>query len=227
MKPEYKKNLLQRIKYDCCPLCNSQNLSTDYQADCSKHPLYIEEIPSTMQWINCNECGHQFVDGYFSNESLSVIFSKTNENQKVGYQIEQQRAISSKIIEKVLSYQLEGNWLDRDLSATERQHVGLALIYALRRASTEWALPLPVIIDTPTSRMDSEHKSWSVTRFYPQLSQQVVVLATSDDLAGGLFEELEESGVLGSQILVREVSENSVEAISSNLSTFFGGRLDE
>ncbi len=121
----------------------------------------------------------------------------------------------------------EGNWLDRDLSATERQHVGLALIYALRRASTEWALPLPVIIDTPTSRMDSEHKSWSVTRFYPQLSQQVVVLATSDDLAGGLFEELEESGVLGSQILVREVSENSVEAISSNLSTFFGGRLDE
>ena len=112
MKPEYKKNLLQRIKYDCCPLCNSQNLSTDYQADCSKHPLYIEEIPSTMQWINCNECGHQFVDGYFSNESLSVIFSKTNENQKVGYQIEKQRTVSSKIIEKVLSYQLEGNWLD-------------------------------------------------------------------------------------------------------------------
>jgi DNA sulfur modification protein DndD len=117
----------------------------------------------------------------------------------------------------------EGNWLDRDLSATERQHVGLALVYALRRASTEWALPLPVIIDTPTSRMDSEHKSWSVTRFYPQLSQQVVVLATSDDLAGGLFEELDESGVLGAQILVREVSENSVEAITSDLGAFFGG----
>ena len=117
----------------------------------------------------------------------------------------------------------EGNWLDRDLSATERQHVGLALVFALRRASTEWALPLPVIIDTPTSRMDSEHKSWSVTRFYPQLSQQVVVLATSDDLAGGLFEELAESGVLGAQILVRELSENSVEAITSDLESFFGG----
>jgi len=71
--------------------------------------------------------------------------------------------------------------------------------------------------------MDSEHKSWSVTRFYPQLSQQVVVLATSDDLAGGLFEELAESGVLGAQILVREVSENSVEAITSDLESFFGG----
>jgi len=118
----------------------------------------------------------------------------------------------------------EGNWLDRDLSATERQHVGLSLVYALRRASTEWSLPLPVIIDTPTSRMDSEHKSWSVTRFYPQLSNQVVVFATSDDLSGGLFDELQESDVLGAQLLVQEVSDNSVEVVTSDLSLFFGGR---
>ena len=118
----------------------------------------------------------------------------------------------------------EGNWLDRDLSATERQHVGLSLVYALRRASTEWSLPLPVVIDTPTSRMDSEHKSWSVTRFYPQLSNQVVVFATSDDLSGGLFEELQESDVLGAQLLVQEVSENSVEVVTSELGSFFGGR---
>ena len=118
----------------------------------------------------------------------------------------------------------EGNWLDRDLSATERQHVGLSLIYALRRASTEWSLPLPVVIDTPTSRMDSEHKSWSVTRFYPQLSNQVVVFATSDDLSGGLFEELQESDVLGAQLLVQEISENSVEVVTSELGSFFGGR---
>ena len=117
-----------------------------------------------------------------------------------------------------------GNWLDRDLSATERQHVGLALVFALRRASTEWSMPLPVVIDTPTSRMDSEHKSWSVTRFYPKLSNQVVVFATSDDLSGGLFEELSESDVLGPQLLVQEVSENSVEVISSDLGSFFGGR---
>ncbi len=117
-----------------------------------------------------------------------------------------------------------GNWLDRDLSATEKQHVGLALVYALRRASTEWSMPLPVIIDTPTSRMDSEHKSWSVTRFYPELSNQVVVFATSDDLSGGLYEELLESNILGPQLLVQEVSENSVEVISSDLSSFFGGR---
>ena len=72
--------------------------------------------------------------------------------------------------------------------------------------------------------MDSEHKSWSVTRFYPQLSNQVVVFATSDDLSGGLFDELRESDVLGAQLLVQEVSENSVEVVNSDLSSFFGGR---
>jgi len=117
----------------------------------------------------------------------------------------------------------EGNWLDRGLSATERQHVGLSLVYALRRASTRWSLPLPVVVDTPTSRMDRQHKSWSVTKFYPQLSNQVVVFATSDDLADGLFEELLESGALGLQLLIREVSDNSVEVVSSDLSAFFRG----
>ena len=66
----------------------------------------------------------------------------------------------------------DGNWFDRDLSATEKQHVGLSLLYALRKAalSSKYGLSLPVIIDTPTSRMDIEHKGWSVTRFYPNLS---------------------------------------------------------
>ena len=119
----------------------------------------------------------------------------------------------------------EGNWLERDLSATERQHVGLALVYALRRARAigDWFTPLPVVVDTPTSRMDHEHKSWSITRFYPQLSNQVIVFATSDDLAGGLFEELLSSGVVGSQLKIRETTENSVEVITSDLSAFFGG----
>ena len=115
----------------------------------------------------------------------------------------------------------EGNWLDRDLSATEKQHVGLALVYALRRASSEWSIPLPVIIDTPTSRMDLEHKSWSVTKFYPMLSNQVIVLATSDDLAGGLYQELSDSGVLANELVIEEISDNSVEISESNLEEFF------
>ena len=119
----------------------------------------------------------------------------------------------------------KGNWLDRDLSATEKQHVGLSLLYALRKASTfsKYGLSLPVVIDTPTSRMDIEHKGWSVTRFYPNLSNQVIVFATSDDLANGLYDELIDSKVLGLQLLISETSENSVEINQQQLGVFFGG----
>jgi len=130
--------------------------------------------------------------------------------------------IDSETYSPILSMKgFEGNWLERDLSATEKQHVGLSLVYALRRAATEWSRPLPVVIDTPTSRMDVEHKSWSVTRFYPMLSNQVIVFATSDDLAGGLYQELSQSGILGTELLVEEVSENVVSISEKNLAEFF------
>jgi DNA sulfur modification protein DndD len=113
----------------------------------------------------------------------------------------------------------EGNWLDRDLSATEKQHVGLSLLFALRKVGNR---AIPVVIDTPTSRMDSEHKGWSVTRFYPKLSHQVIVLATSDDLSNGLYEELLSTKALGAELLVEEISNDSVAVRSANLAAFFG-----
>ena len=111
-----------------------------------------------------------------------------------------------------------GNWLDRDLSATEKQHVGLSLLYALRRQAQT---ALPVVVDTPTSRMDKRHKGYSVTKFYPKLSHQVIVLATSDDLAGGLYEELQAAEALGQEILLKESGDAEVELEVGSLAHFF------
>jgi len=113
----------------------------------------------------------------------------------------------------------EGNWLNRDLSATEKQHVGLALLYALRKLGNK---AYPVIVDTPTSRMDKDHKGWSVTRFYPSLSHQVIVLATSDDLGNGLYQELKLTNSLGCELHLKEKTENSVIIDETNLTNFFG-----
>ena len=41
-----------------------------------------------------------------------MIFSKTNENQQLGFDVEGQRSISSKMVEKVLPYAGGGGWLD-------------------------------------------------------------------------------------------------------------------
>ena len=102
----------QRINYECCPLCNSKQLVNSVVGDCSKHPLFDVAISPKMQWIDCSECRHQFIDGYFTNDALGIIFSKTHENQKVGYQIEGQRIVSAKMVEKVLPYKSAGSWLD-------------------------------------------------------------------------------------------------------------------
>ena len=112
----------------------------------------------------------------------------------------------------------DGNWLDRDLSATEKQHIGLSMLYAICKLSRT---ALPVVVDTPVSRMDKEHKGWSVTKFYPQLSHQVIVLTTSDDLSDGLFDELKEANCIGSQILIEETGPATVKAVTTTLEDFF------
>ena len=113
----------------------------------------------------------------------------------------------------------DGNWLDRDLSATEKQHVGLSLLFALRKQAQT---ALPVVVDTPTSRMDKRHKGYSVKKFYPALSHQVIVLATSDDLAGGLYQELINANEIGCEILLKEKADAEIEIEIGTLSTFFG-----
>lgn len=57
-------------------------------------------------------CSHIFTEGYYTEQACKVIFSKTHDHQKVGGLIEQNRIISSKMVEKVLPYASDGNWLD-------------------------------------------------------------------------------------------------------------------
>lgn len=65
-----------------------------------------------MRWKQCANCAHIFTEGYFTDEACKLIFGKTNANQQVGYEVEQQRYASSRMIEKVLPYASQGVWLD-------------------------------------------------------------------------------------------------------------------
>lgn len=101
-----------RITYKNCPLCESDNIEKSIVGDCSKHHLYISDISSSIQWMYCKDCFHQFADGYFTENILRKIFSKTHDNQIVGFEIEKQRIVSARIIEKLLKYISKGVWLD-------------------------------------------------------------------------------------------------------------------
>lgn len=101
-----------RVIYDACPLCKAKNIQKLLTADCSKHPLYNHAIPPTMMWQKCDACKHIFTDGYFTKNALEIIFGRTHEYQKVGFDIENQRYVSARMIEKILPYARTGDWLD-------------------------------------------------------------------------------------------------------------------
>lgn len=73
------------------------------------------------------------------------------------------------------------------LSAGEKQVYAIAMLWSLARTSGR---PLPMIIDTPLARLDSDHRGNLIERYFPAASHQVIMLSTDTevdaDLAGKL-----------------------------------------
>lgn len=76
------------------------------------------------------------------------------------------------------------------LSAGEKQIYAIAMLWALARTSGR---PLPMIIDTPLARLDSEHRAKLVERYFPHASHQVILLSTDTEIDAGLLAKLSPS----------------------------------
>lgn len=76
------------------------------------------------------------------------------------------------------------------LSAGEKQVYAIAMLWALARTSGR---PLPMIIDTPLARLDLDHRTALVERYFPEASHQVIVLSTDTEIDGALLNKLGES----------------------------------
>lgn len=73
------------------------------------------------------------------------------------------------------------------LSSGERQLFCYALIWALRTASGR---PLPFVMDTPLSRLDTKHRKNIAERYIPRVSHQVVILSTDEEIVGTQYKHL-------------------------------------
>jgi 2-polyprenyl-3-methyl-5-hydroxy-6-metoxy-1,4-benzoquinol methylase len=104
-----------RHLYECCPLCESSNIGFIGEVDCRAHPLYNPKLPGTIRWKRCNECGHTFTDGYFTDEALDILYSKAHDYQLVTVEnLEEARVVFAMIVDKISSVlgKQEGKWLD-------------------------------------------------------------------------------------------------------------------
>lgn len=76
--------------------------------------------------------------------------------------------------------------MDR-LSAGERQLLAISVLSALIK---ERKGRFPVVVDTPLARLDQQHRSALIKRFFATVSHQVVVLSTDQEVDGLAYEAL-------------------------------------
>jgi len=74
------------------------------------------------------------------------------------------------------------------LSAGEKEVFAISLLWGLAQASQ---LKLPIIIDTPLSRLDSTHRDNIINNYFPNAGEQVIILSTDTEIDKEYYRLLE------------------------------------
>ena len=73
------------------------------------------------------------------------------------------------------------------LSAGEKEVFAVSLLWGLAQTSE---LKLPIIIDTPLSRLDSTHRDNIVNNYFPNAGEQVIILSTDTEIDSNYYRSL-------------------------------------
>jgi DNA sulfur modification protein DndD len=73
------------------------------------------------------------------------------------------------------------------LSAGEKEVFAVSLLWGLAQTSE---LKLPIIIDTPLSRLDSTHRDNIVNNYFPNAGEQVIILSTDTEIDNNYYRSL-------------------------------------
>ncbi len=74
-----------------------------------------------------------------------------------------------------------------NLFSGEKQVYVLCLYWALIKSS---GIEIPFIIDTPYGRIDEKHRQAITNKFFPKISEQVIIFSTNTEIEEGLYEDI-------------------------------------
>ncbi|SEF62312.1 DNA sulfur modification protein DndD [Butyrivibrio sp. Su6] len=100
------------------------------------------------------------------------------------------------------------------LSAGEKQLMVISLLWALAICSKK---KLPVIIDTPLSRLDSAHRESLITTYFPNASEQTIILSTDSEIDERYYELMQPS--VGDRFTLEYDDEEKTTSLTK---TYFG-----
>ena len=89
---------------------------------------------------------------------------------------------------KITLFDQDDNEIRKEsLSSGEKQIYISCLIKAILKESVK---NLPIFIDTPLGRLDEEHRDSITKKYYPALSEQVVLFSTNSEITPKRFKEI-------------------------------------
>lgn len=156
------------------------NLFLDEQKDKHKDSLektILVELKTLMHKLNSDENQSKFI------EDVKVTILASGQGMKI-----------------TLFDQDDNEIRKESLSSGEKQIYISCLIKAILKESIQ---SLPIFIDTPLGRLDEEHRDNITKKYYPGLSEQVVLFSTNSEITPKRFKDIS-ANVSKSYLLVND-----------------------
>ena len=103
----------------------------------------------------------------------------------------------------------DGRAVSKDsLSAGEKQLIVIAILWALAICSKK---KLPVIIDTPLSRLDVYHRMALIKTYFPNAGEQTIILSTDSEIDAACYQLMKEN--IGDEYTLRYDDETNSTTI--------------
>lgn len=159
--------------------------SAEYKRDVESYLKEIEARDDADRVIKYSNIAIAIIDAYSSelqkkktgllSETITNCYKKLSNKQKLIHRI----AVDSETLDIRYLDQEEREISKSSLSAGETQLMVIAILWALAICSKK---KLPVIIDTPLSRLDSKHREAIITTYFPNASDQTIILSTDTEI---------------------------------------------
>ncbi|MCF0132236.1 MAG: DNA sulfur modification protein DndD [Blautia sp.] len=163
--------------------------------------LFNRKVEAYLKHVEMNDDGDRIIKYAHMADAVLDEYKKRLQKRKIYVVAEtmtrcyKKLANKKNLIEKItmdpVSLDLQylnanGDKVDKSsLSAGEKQLMVISLLWALALCSKK---KLPVIIDTPLSRLDSAHRVSLIQTYFPNASEQTIILSTDSEIDEKYYE---------------------------------------
>jgi len=170
--------------------------SAEFNRDVEAYLQKIELLDDADRMLKYSNMAIQIVDAY----TVELQKRKTGILGKTITECYKKLANKKNLIQEIVvdPETLDMRYLDENgkdvlkdsLSAGEKQLMVIAILWALAVCSKK---KLPVIIDTPLSRLDSQHRTSIIMTYFPSASDQTIILSTDTEIDCNYYNMMKES----------------------------------